>query len=51
MVRTHKTPKSDIMNPKIKLIFFDMEGVIFETGIKQTSGNVAASLWKVIHNI
>lgn len=36
------------MNTKIKLIFFDMEGVIFETGIKATSGNVAASVWSVI---
>ncbi len=36
------------MNTKIKLIFLDMEGVIFETGIKQTSGNVAASIWTII---
>lgn len=36
------------MNSKTKLIFFDMEGVIFETGIKTTNGNVAASIWSII---
>lgn len=33
---------------KIKLIFFDMEGVIFETGIKEERSGVAASFWSVI---
>ena len=33
---------------KIKLIFFDMEGVIFESGIVETRKDVAASVWSVI---
>lgn len=33
---------------KIKLIFFDMEGVIFESGIIEERKNVAASVWTVI---
>jgi len=33
-----------------KLIFFDMEGVIFETGIKEQGSNTAASVWTVIYN-
>jgi phosphoserine phosphatase len=33
---------------KIKLIFFDMEGVIFETGIIEERKAVTASVWPVI---
>ena len=33
---------------KIKLVFFDMEGVIFESGITETRAAVAASVWSVI---
>lgn len=33
-----------------KLIFFDMEGVIFETGIKEEGKNTSASVWTVIYN-
>jgi len=36
------------LEQKIKLIFFDMEGVIFETGIKEESPGVSASFWAVI---
>ncbi|MBW2977987.1 HAD family hydrolase [Candidatus Woesearchaeota archaeon] len=36
------------MTKKIKLIFFDMEGVIFEPGIKEERAHVAASIWTVI---
>jgi phosphoserine phosphatase len=33
---------------KIKLIFFDMEGVIFESGIVENRKGLAASVWTVI---
>ena len=33
---------------KIKLIFFDLEGVIFETGIIEKRSNVTSSFWTVI---
>jgi phosphoserine phosphatase len=33
---------------KIKLIFFDMEGVIFESGISEKRTGLAASIWSVI---
>jgi phosphoserine phosphatase len=33
---------------KIKLIFFDMEGVIFETGIKEDRPKVSASFWSIL---
>ena len=33
---------------KIKLIFFDMEGVIFESGVIEERAAVAASIWSVI---
>jgi phosphoserine phosphatase len=36
------------MDKKIKLIFFDMEGVIFETGIIEKRSKVASSFWTVI---
>ena len=36
------------MTDKIKLIFFDMEGVIFESGIVENRKGVAASIWSVI---
>ncbi|MCD6229237.1 MAG: HAD family phosphatase [Candidatus Diapherotrites archaeon] len=32
----------------MKIVFFDMEGVIFETGVTETNGNVAASIWRVL---
>ncbi|MBI2129660.1 HAD family phosphatase [Candidatus Woesearchaeota archaeon] len=35
-------------NNKIKLIFFDMEGVITETGIVEKGKNTAASAWTLI---
>jgi len=35
---------------KIKLIFFDMEGVIFESGIIEERKGVAASVWTAIGN-
>ncbi len=35
---------------KIKLIFFDMEGVIFETGITENRKAVIASVWTVLGN-
>jgi phosphoserine phosphatase len=34
--------------PKTKLIFFDMEGVIFDTGTVENRPKVAASFWSVI---
>ena len=33
---------------KIKLIFFDMEGVIFESGISEKRTGLAASIWSII---
>ena len=36
------------MGRKIKLIFFDMEGVIFEPGFTENHKGVAASIWSVI---
>lgn len=36
------------MDKKIKLIFFDMEGNVFETGIKEYGARTAASVWTVI---
>ena len=33
---------------KTKLIFFDMEGVIFETGVDEKRNGIAPSLWAVI---
>lgn len=36
------------MEKKIKLIFFDMEGVIFESGIVENRKGIAASVWSVI---
>jgi phosphoserine phosphatase len=36
------------MEKKIKLIFFDMEGVIFESGIVENREGIAASVWSVI---
>jgi phosphoserine phosphatase len=36
------------MEKKIKLIFFDMEGVIFEPGIVENRKGIAASIWSVI---
>ena len=33
---------------KIKLVFFDMEGVIFDTGVKEFGKNTAASLWTIL---
>lgn len=38
------------MADKIKLIFFDMEGVIFESGIVENRKDLAASVWSVIGN-
>ncbi|MBW2993074.1 HAD-IB family phosphatase [Candidatus Woesearchaeota archaeon] len=35
---------------KIKLIFFDMEGVIFESGIIEERKDVAASVWTALGN-
>ncbi len=34
-----------------KLIFLDMEGVIFEPGVKEEGKNTAASVWSVIYNV
>ncbi len=34
--------------PKIKLIFFDMEGVIFESGVIENRKGIAASIWSVL---
>lgn len=36
------------MKTKIKLIFFDMEGTIFEKAIKFSKGNTAPSAWTLI---
>ena len=38
------------MTNKIKLVFFDMEGVIFESGIIENRKGLAASVWSVIGN-
>jgi len=34
--------------PKIKLVFFDMDGTIFNNGIKDSHGNTAPSTWTVL---
>jgi len=34
--------------PKIKLIFFDMEGVIFDSGFVEKRPKVAASVWSIL---
>ena len=33
---------------KVKLIFFDMEGTLFEKAVKTSGGNVAPSAWRLI---
>ncbi len=35
---------------KTKIVFFDMEGVIFETGIKDFGKNTTASIWTAVWN-
>lgn len=40
-----------VIMSKIKLVFFDMEGVIFESGVVETRNGLAPSLWAVIPTI
>ena len=40
-----------IIMAKIKMVFFDMEGVIFESGVIETRNGLAPSLWAVIPNV
>jgi len=44
----YKSTMSSLTTRRIKLIFFDMEGPIFESGVVETRAKVSASLWTAL---